>query len=172
MTKAAQKARSASSASSITSEDPSTPQQDSSHKKSKSTRTPLSENQKNTNHKDAENKRRNAIREQFTQLSQLVPGAEGLERSEYVMLGKTITYLQEQTEEARRLEHEIIALGGSVAEEYRMRDDEWGGPDWKPKNIEDYDRLKARKSVHTAPGSAHTGRRFSGRANGTGDDSD
>ena len=59
-----------------------------SSKKVKSSKPRLTASQKNFNHKDAENKRRTAIRERFTELSNLVPGAQGHERSEQIMLVK------------------------------------------------------------------------------------
>lgn len=129
-------------------DDPQSPSQPGSSKKSKSSRAPLSEQQKSTNHKDAENKRRTAIREQFTELSKLVPGAEGHERSEYLMLQMTIEHIKTQTEEARRLEDEIVKLGGTVADGERIGDDEWGGSKWDPKNVREYDAAKARKSAN------------------------
>ena len=127
--------------------DSETPPPPGSNKKSKSTRTPLSEVQKSTNHKDAENKRRNAIREQFTELSNLVPGTEGQQRSEHLMLQATVDFLKEQTMKARELEQEITAHGGQLPLEEMMRDDEWGGPDFVPRNVMEHEAAKVRRTV-------------------------
>ncbi|KAK5093161.1 Transcription factor [Exophiala xenobiotica] len=74
---------------------------------SKSSKPRLTPHQKDTNHKDAENKRRTAIRENFTTLSQVVPGTEGQERSEQVMLVKTKEYLVDSIKEIHQLELEL-----------------------------------------------------------------
>ena len=141
------KSRSSSEESDSEDEDQQITPRSGSNKKSKSSRMPLSETQKSTNHKDAENKRRNAIREQFTELSRLIPGAEGHERSEYLMLQMTIAFMKEQSIEARKLEQEIVSHGGNVMMEEKMRDDEWGGPDFTPRNAMEYDAAKARRSA-------------------------
>src|ERR1700730_10414046 len=68
--------------------------------------------QKNTNHKDAENNRRNAIRDQFLELSKTVPDTQGQDRSEYVMLQKTVAYLKEALEKRRTLVAAAEERGG------------------------------------------------------------
>src|SRR5271156_2758910 len=55
--------------SSIQSDGPTSPRDTTPNKKGKSSRKMLTETQKNSNHKEAENKRRNMIRDQFTRLS-------------------------------------------------------------------------------------------------------
>ena len=168
MAKATEKrARSSSADSTSDDDDQRTTPQSGSNKKSKSSRTPLSETQKSTNHKDAENKRRNAIREQFTKLSELVPGAEGHERSEYLMLQMTIAFVKEQALDARRLEQQILSHGGTVTMEEKMRDDEWGGPDFTPRNTMEYDAAKARRSIGGGRGSSKTSK---GSTNGAEDE--
>lgn len=63
-----------------------------------------------------EQKRRQAIREGFDRLTELVPGLEGQGRSESVVLKKTVDYMREQLEERRRLVARIENLGGQVEE--------------------------------------------------------
>lgn len=62
----------------------------------------------------AEQKRRQAIREGFDRLTELVPGLEGQGRSESVVLKKTVDYMREQLTERRRLVAQIEELGGEV----------------------------------------------------------
>jgi heteromeric Ino2p/Ino4p transcription factor len=61
-----------------------------------------------------EQKRRQAIREGFDRLTELVPGLEGQGRSESVVLKKTVDHMRAQLEERRRLVERIEALGGTV----------------------------------------------------------
>jgi heteromeric Ino2p/Ino4p transcription factor len=61
-----------------------------------------------------EQKRRQAIREGFDRLTELVPGLEGQGRSESVVLKKTVDHMRAQLEERRRLVQRIEALGGNV----------------------------------------------------------
>lgn len=69
----------------------------------------------NANHPSlAEQKRRQAIREGFDRLTELVPGLEGQGRSESVVLKKTVDYMRAQLEERRRLVARIEELGGHV----------------------------------------------------------
>ena len=63
------------------------------------------------------------------------------------MLQMTVDYLKEQTMIARKLEQEIITHGGQVVLEERMRDDEWGGPDFVPRNVMEHEAAKVRRSV-------------------------
>lgn len=115
-------------------------------KSSKSSKPRLTASQKNTNHKDAENKRRNAIRERFTDLSKMVPGAEGQERSEQVMLGKTTEFLKDMLEEQRRLEDLAAQRGIVVDEKDKLKDTDYGGPNWRQPNLDAYAAAKAKKS--------------------------
>lgn len=64
----------------------------------------------------AEQKRRQAIREGFDRLTELVPGLEGQGRSESVVLKKTVDYMRAQLAERRRLVGRIEELGGGVEE--------------------------------------------------------
>jgi hypothetical protein len=118
-----------------------------SSKKSKVSKPRLTASQKNFNHKDAENKRRTAIRERFTELSHMVPGAQGQERSEQVMLGKTTDFLRDMLQEQRRLETLADAQGIPIDESTRMRDDDYGGPQWIQPNMAAYESSKQKKST-------------------------
>jgi heteromeric Ino2p/Ino4p transcription factor len=71
------------------------------------------------NHPPIEQKRRQAIREGFDRLTELVPGLEGQGRSESVVLKKTVDYIKGQLEERRRLIQRIEELGGQVEEGMR-----------------------------------------------------
>lgn len=114
---------------------------------SKTSKPRLTAVQKNTNHKDAENKRRNAIRERFTELSQLVPDAAGQERSEQVMLLKTKAYLQDSIEEMRQLELEAKAQGIQLPESVKLKDTDYLGRDWKHPNLDKYQKSKLKKQA-------------------------
>lgn len=114
---------------------------------SKSSKPRLTAVQKNTNHKDAENKRRNAIRERFTELSQLVPDAAGQERSEQVMLQKTKAYLQDSIEEIRQLELQAEARGIQLPEDVKLKDTDYLGRDWKHPNLDKYEKSKLKKQA-------------------------
>ena len=61
-----------------------------------------------------EQKRRQAIREGFDRLTELVPGLEGQGRSESVVLKKTVDYMRAQLDERRKLVSRIEELGGQV----------------------------------------------------------
>lgn len=112
---------------------------------SKSSKARLTSHQKNTNHKDAENKRRTAIRARFLELSQLVPNAENQERSEQVMLTKTKEYIEEVTDQCRRLESIARQNGIYVPEEHRTRDTEYNGSKWKQPNLAKYEKARNKK---------------------------
>ena len=62
----------------------------------------------------AEQKRRQAIREGFDRLCDLVPGMEGQGRSEGLVLQKTVQYLQDQLDVRRQLIETIEQSGGHV----------------------------------------------------------
>lgn len=66
-----------------------------------------------------EQKRRQAIREGFDRLTELVPGLEGQGRSESVVLKKTVDYMRAQLAERRRLVGRIDELGGHVEDGMR-----------------------------------------------------
>ncbi|KIW88891.1 uncharacterized protein Z519_10375 [Cladophialophora bantiana CBS 173.52] len=125
-----------------------TPSKSSSTKKANKVSKPrLTASQKNFNHKDAENKRRTAIRERFTELSHLVPGALGHERSEQVMLGKTTEFLRNMIIEQRRLEEMAQKHGLAIEDGERLREDDFGGPKWRARNMEQYEAGKQKKEV-------------------------
>lgn len=63
-----------------------------------------------------EQKRRQAIREGFDRLTELVPGLEGQGRSESVVLKKTVDYMREQLAERKKLVGRIEDMGGQVEE--------------------------------------------------------
>ncbi|KIW11092.1 hypothetical protein PV08_10391 [Exophiala spinifera] len=116
-----------------------------SRKNSKVTKPRLTEDQRNFNHKDAENKRRTAIRERFIELSRMVPGTLGQEKSEQVMLSKTADYLREMMEEQRNLEALADSRGIHIDDAGRLKDEDYGGPRWKQPNMEQYEASKQRK---------------------------
>jgi hypothetical protein len=122
-----------------------TPTTRKSGKPSSAAKPRLTAHQKNTNHKDAENKRRNAIREQCTELASLVPGAEGLERSEYVMLQKTIAHFRDQVDERRRLVQEAQAKGLVVDQDLILREEDYRGSKFKTDNVDEFERSKRRR---------------------------
>jgi hypothetical protein len=68
---------------------------------------------------NTEQKRRQAIREGFDRLTELVPGLEGQGRSESVVLKKTVDYMRAQLAERRRLVGRIEEMGGVVEEGMR-----------------------------------------------------
>ena len=67
----------------------------------------------------AEQKRRQAIREGFDKLTELVPGLEGQGRSEGLVLKKTVDHMREKIEERRVIVAEIEAKGGKVDDELK-----------------------------------------------------
>ncbi|TPX17250.1 uncharacterized protein E0L32_003368 [Thyridium curvatum] len=79
----------------------------------------LTEEEKKQNHIASEQKRRQAIREGFDRLTQLVPGMEGQARSEGVVLKRTVEFMREQLEERKRLIEAVEAQGGHVDESYK-----------------------------------------------------
>ncbi|KAH7391246.1 hypothetical protein BKA64DRAFT_746816 [Cadophora sp. MPI-SDFR-AT-0126] len=79
----------------------------------------LSEHEKKANHIASEQKRRQAIREGFDRLTELVPGLEGQGRSESVVLKKTVDYMRAQLAERKRLVQRVEGLGGHVEESMR-----------------------------------------------------
>ncbi|KZF22084.1 hypothetical protein L228DRAFT_268578 [Xylona heveae TC161] len=80
----------------------------------------LTEQEKKNNHIASEQKRRQAIREGFDRLTELVPGLEGQGRSESVVLKRTIDFMREQLEERRRLVARVEASGGVVSEDMKV----------------------------------------------------
>ncbi|KAL8393557.1 hypothetical protein RB595_003340 [Gaeumannomyces hyphopodioides] len=74
----------------------------------------LTEEEKKLNHIASEQKRRQAIREGFDRLTELVPGLEGQGRSEGIVLKRTVDFMRDQLEERRRLVQAIEERGGHV----------------------------------------------------------
>ena len=119
----------------------------SSSRKKKASKPRLTATQKNTNHKDAENKRRNAIRERFTDLSTMVPGTQGQERSEQVMLQRTGEFLKRQINELRQLEAMADQRGVPIEKRERLKDSDFGGPAYKTPHYAEYMQQKAKKEA-------------------------
>lgn len=116
-------------------------------RKKKASKPRLTAVQKNTNHKDAENKRRNAIRERFIELSDMVPGTKGQERSEQVMLQKTSTFLKGQIRELRLLEQMADQRGVPIDESERLQNNDYIGPAFKQPHMDGYRADKAKKAA-------------------------
>lgn len=80
----------------------------------------LTEEEKKQNHIASEKKRRQAIRGGFDRLTELVPGLEGLARSEGVVLKKTVEYIRVELDKRNRLLQECDQRGIDVEEKYRQ----------------------------------------------------
>ncbi|KAI9682310.1 MAG: hypothetical protein M1817_000364 [Caeruleum heppii] len=80
----------------------------------------LTEQEKKNNHIASEQKRRQAIREGFDRLTELVPGLEGQGRSESVVLKKSVDFMHKSIDERRRLIREIEERGGVVPENLKV----------------------------------------------------
>lgn len=74
----------------------------------------LTEQEKKNNHIASEQKRRQAIREGFDRLANLVPGMEGQGRSESLVLTTTIEYMKKELDEYHRLLEIAQAKGLSL----------------------------------------------------------
>jgi len=79
----------------------------------------LTEEEKKQNHIASEQKRRQAIREGFDRLTELVPGLEGQGRSEGLVLKRTVEFLREKIEERRTMVERIEQAGGEVDEKLK-----------------------------------------------------
>lgn len=77
----------------------------------KSKRAPLTITQKKRNHIDSEKNRRNAIEAAFLSLSNIVPHAEGLAKSENKLLAMSLEWAKELINE-RELLHQIAEISG------------------------------------------------------------
>lgn len=66
-----------------------------------------------------EQKRRQAIREGFDKLTELVPGLEGQGRSEGLVLKRTVDYMREQLSERQALVDRVEQAGGEVDEKHK-----------------------------------------------------
>jgi hypothetical protein len=67
----------------------------------------------------AEQKRRQAIRQQYDRLTEIVPGLEGLSRSEGVVLHTTVEFIHKQLADRQRLIDGIEKAGGEVDEKHK-----------------------------------------------------
>ncbi|KAL2211700.1 hypothetical protein CC79DRAFT_1364000 [Sarocladium strictum] len=74
----------------------------------------LTEEEKKQNHIASEQKRRQAIREGFDRLTELVPGLEGQGRSEGLVLKRTVEFMREQIADREVLVGRVEAAGGEV----------------------------------------------------------
>ncbi|KAK1767193.1 helix-loop-helix DNA-binding protein [Phialemonium atrogriseum] len=79
----------------------------------------LTEEEKKQNHIASEQKRRQAIREGFDRLTELVPGLEGQGRSEGVVLKRTVEFMREKLQERRDLVASVENEGGQVDDSMR-----------------------------------------------------
>ncbi|KAK0730619.1 hypothetical protein B0H67DRAFT_42451 [Lasiosphaeris hirsuta] len=80
----------------------------------------LTEEEKKQNHIASEKKRRQAIRNGFDRLTELIPGLEGQARSEGVVLRKTVEYIKSELEERNRLLKECDQRGIEVGDKHRI----------------------------------------------------
>ncbi|KAF2458262.1 hypothetical protein BDY21DRAFT_284570 [Lineolata rhizophorae] len=78
-------------------------------------RSRLTEEEKRNNHINSEHRRREGIRYEFDRLASLVPGMEGLGRSEYAVLQATVRFLRNLLEERERLLVEARSHGLDVS---------------------------------------------------------
>lgn len=79
----------------------------------------LTEEEKKQNHIASEQKRRQAIREGFDRLCELVPGLEGMGRSEGIVLQRTVEFMRTQLQERRELIAKIESNGGHIDDELK-----------------------------------------------------
>ncbi|XWW95334.1 hypothetical protein V2A60_003292 [Cordyceps javanica] len=79
----------------------------------------LTEEEKKQNHIASEQKRRQAIREGFDRLTELVPGLEGQGRSEGLVLKKTVEYMRQQLDERQSMIERVEQTGGAVDPELK-----------------------------------------------------
>lgn len=77
----------------------------------------LTEEEKRANHIASEQKRRQAIRDGFDKLAELVPGMSGLGRSEGIVLHRTNDYIYRLLEERKSLVEQLEASGVKVADQ-------------------------------------------------------
>ncbi|KAF9875809.1 helix-loop-helix DNA-binding domain-containing protein [Colletotrichum karsti] len=79
----------------------------------------LTEAEKKQNHIASEQKRRQAIREGFDRLTELVPGLEGQGRSEGLVLKRTVEFMRDQLAERQALVDRIESTGAEVDEKHK-----------------------------------------------------
>ncbi|KAK3330333.1 hypothetical protein B0H66DRAFT_57553 [Apodospora peruviana] len=80
----------------------------------------LTDEEKKANHIASEQKRRQAIREGFDRLAEIVPGLSGQGRSEAVVLRATVKYLVEQLRRRKALIELRESEGKVVDEKYKV----------------------------------------------------
>lgn len=79
----------------------------------------LTPKQKRDNHISSEQKRRKAIRDGFDKMCDMIPGFEGMGRSENKVLDKVLEAVVQNIEKRQSLLDEAEAKGISVGEEFR-----------------------------------------------------
>ncbi|KAL2258373.1 hypothetical protein VTK26DRAFT_8339 [Humicola hyalothermophila] len=80
----------------------------------------LTEKEKKANHIASEQKRRQAIREGFDRLTELVPGLQGQARSEGIVLHGTVGYIRKLMSERRAMIEALEARGVAVEPELKI----------------------------------------------------
>ena len=80
----------------------------------------LTEQEKKNNHIASEQKRRQAIREGFDRLADIVPGMSGQGRSEAVMLQNTVTFMRSELSKKELLKEKAMKLGVSEGDFEQM----------------------------------------------------
>jgi len=76
----------------------------------------LTDEQKKNNHNTSEQARRQAIREQFEQLANMMPGWEGKGASEAKVMEAAVGYLKEQLQKKSELNEKGVKLEGVLTE--------------------------------------------------------
>ncbi|KAF2402011.1 hypothetical protein EJ06DRAFT_474421 [Trichodelitschia bisporula] len=76
----------------------------------------LTEQEKKNNHIASEQKRRQAIRDGFDRLANIVPGMEGQGRSENIVLQATIDFMREQIAEHQELVTQAKTAGVDISD--------------------------------------------------------
>lgn len=79
----------------------------------------LTEEEKKQNHIASEQKRRQAIREGFDRLTELVPGLQGQGRSEGLVLKRTVDYMREQLAQRQALIERVEQAGGDIDPKFK-----------------------------------------------------
>ncbi|KAK9459621.1 uncharacterized protein V1516DRAFT_687355 [Lipomyces oligophaga] len=90
----------------------------------KSTKPPgelLTAEEKKANHIASEQKRRQAIRDGFDKLTDIVPGlTKSQGRSEAIVLQKTLEYLKQELQRNQQLTQQVQDLGGQIPPELML----------------------------------------------------
>lgn len=122
-------------------------------KSSKPSKARLTSAQKNTNHRDAENKRRDGIRDQFQQLSNIVPGCEGMAKSEQFVLTTTGDYIEKSLTNCREIMAEMERRGLPIDPKWRamLTDEDFGGSNHQTPAMAEYEAKKQRAEERKGP---------------------